>query len=124
MSLICLTMALAKVAGPLGGDTWWMGEAVWWLLAKPESRLVDLTGLLNPNQRREAWTIGVTGVILILVAFAARILFVVLGKLEGFWKVPLWFDVLIGVMILVGVLAAAWGMRQLIRHLKALRRRD
>ena len=75
----------------------------------------DLTGLLNPDQRREAWTIGVTGVILII--------FVVLGKLEGFWKVPLWFDVLIGVMILVGVMAAAWGMRQLIRHLKALRRR-
>ena len=83
----------------------------------------DLTGLLNPDQRREAWAIGVTGVILVLVAFVARILFVVLGRLEGFWKVPLWFDVLIGVMILVGVVAAAWGMRQLIRHLKALRRR-
>ena len=83
----------------------------------------DLTDLLNPDQRREAWTIGVTGVILILVAFVARILFVVLGKLEGFWKVPVWFDVLIGFMILVGVVAAAWGMRQLIRHLKALRRR-
>ena len=55
----------------------------------------DLTGLLNPDQRREAWAIGITGVVLVLVAFVARILFVVLGKLEGFWKVPLWFDILI-----------------------------
>jgi hypothetical protein len=83
----------------------------------------DLTGLLNPDQRREAWTIGITGVILVLAAFVARILFVILGKLEGFWKVPLWFDVMIAVMILVGVVAAAWGLRRLIRHLKAVRRR-
>ena len=83
----------------------------------------DLTGLLNPDQRREAWAIGVTGVSLVLVAFVGRILFVILGKLEGFWKVPLWFDVLIGVMILVGVVAAAWGLRRLIKHLKAVRRR-
>jgi hypothetical protein len=83
----------------------------------------DLAGLLNPDQLREAWTIGVTGAILLLAAGVARILFVVLGNLEGFWRVPLWFDVLIGVMILVGVLAAAWGMRRLIRHRKILRRR-
>lgn len=83
----------------------------------------DLSGLLNPNQRREAWAIGITGVVLVLVAFVARILFVILGKLEGFWKVPLWFDVLIGVMILVGAVAATWGLLRLIRHLKALRRR-
>lgn len=83
----------------------------------------DLTGLLNPDQRREAWAIGITGVVLVLVAFVARILFVILGKLEGFWKVPLWFDVLIGVMILVGAVAAIWGLLRLIRHLKAVRRR-
>jgi hypothetical protein len=83
----------------------------------------DLTGLLNPDQRREAWIIGITGAGLVLAAFVARILFVVLGKLEGFWKVPLWFDVLVGVMILVGVLAATWGLQRLIRHRKAVRRR-
>jgi len=83
----------------------------------------DLTGLLNPDQRREAWTIGIIGVILVLAAFTARILFVVLGRLEGFWKVPLWFDVLVGVMILVGTVASVWGLRRLIRHRKAVRRR-
>jgi len=83
----------------------------------------DLTGLLNPDQRREAWTIGIIGVILVLAAFTARILFVVLGRLEGFWKVPLWFDVLVGVMILVGTVASVWGLRRLVRHRKAVRRR-
>jgi hypothetical protein len=83
----------------------------------------DLTGLLNPDQRREAWAIGITGVSLALVACVARILFVVLGDLEEFWSVPVWFDVLIGVMVIVGFLAAAWGLWRLIRHRKALRRR-
>jgi hypothetical protein len=83
----------------------------------------DLTGLLNPDQRREAWTIGIIGVVLVLAACVARILFVILDKLDGFWKVPLWFDVLIAVMILIGVVAAAWGLRRLIKHVKAVRRR-
>ncbi len=83
----------------------------------------DLSGLLNPDQRREAWAIGITGAGLFLAACVARILFGVLGDLEGFWSVPLWFDVLIGMMILVGILAAAWGLWRLIRNRKALRRR-
>jgi hypothetical protein len=29
----------------LAGETWWIGEAVWWLIAHTESRLVDLTVL-------------------------------------------------------------------------------
>ncbi len=30
----------------LGGESWWTGDSIWWLLARPESRLFDLTGLL------------------------------------------------------------------------------
>jgi hypothetical protein len=29
----------------LAGETWWVGEAVWWLIAHSESRLVDFTAL-------------------------------------------------------------------------------
>jgi hypothetical protein len=36
-----LMMGLSKLAG----ETWWDGTAVWWLIAHPESRIVDLTGL-------------------------------------------------------------------------------
>ena len=83
----------------------------------------DLTGLLNPEQRREAWVIGVTGFALTLAAFVGRILFVVLGKLEGgFWGVPVWFDILVGLMILLGVVAVVWSSRRLVQHRRAMRR--
>ena len=39
--LVFAAMAIAQ----LQGDKWWQGTAVWWLMARPESRLVDLTGL-------------------------------------------------------------------------------
>jgi hypothetical protein len=29
----------------LAGETWWVGDALWWLMAHAESRLVDLTAL-------------------------------------------------------------------------------
>jgi hypothetical protein len=42
LTAIFVAMALAKCRGA----TWWTGEAVWWLAARPDSRLLDLTGLL------------------------------------------------------------------------------
>ncbi len=47
-----LTMALTKLAGP----PWWDGEAVWWLIAHTESRLVDLTFLHRSPFVLDAWT--------------------------------------------------------------------
>lgn len=47
-----LTMGLTK----LGGETWWTGQAVWWLIAHPESRLVDLTFLHRFEYLLNAWT--------------------------------------------------------------------
>jgi hypothetical protein len=35
----------AMVIAQLQGAAWWQGTAVWWLMARPESRLVDLTGM-------------------------------------------------------------------------------
>jgi len=53
LTVVYLMMGLAKIAGPptisgLGVDgewfnPWGSGEAVWWLMARPESRMVDLT---------------------------------------------------------------------------------
>lgn len=34
----------AAALAQLKGDVWWDGTAAWWLAARPESRLVDLTG--------------------------------------------------------------------------------
>jgi hypothetical protein len=41
-----LTLLYAMMAiGKLSSDVWWSGEAMWWLIAKTESRLVDFTWL-------------------------------------------------------------------------------
>lgn len=41
-----LTLLYAMMAiGKLSSDVWWSGEAMWWLIAKTESRLVDFTCL-------------------------------------------------------------------------------
>jgi len=37
-------IAAAAVLAQLKGDVWWNGTAVWWLAARVDSRLVDLTG--------------------------------------------------------------------------------
>jgi hypothetical protein len=41
LAMLVAMMGMSK----LMGGTWWQGMAVWWLVARPESRLVDLTWL-------------------------------------------------------------------------------
>jgi hypothetical protein len=53
---VFVMMALAKISG----DIWWGGDAVWWLIARPESRLIDLSGLLAGHPYLlNAWTHGI-----------------------------------------------------------------
>jgi hypothetical protein len=52
LSLLYAGMALGKLAG----DAWWSGAAVWWLIARPEQRLVDLTWLADHPFVVNAWT--------------------------------------------------------------------
>jgi hypothetical protein len=40
----------------LTGEAWWTGLAMWWLIARPESRLVDLTGLYAAPKVIDFWT--------------------------------------------------------------------
>jgi len=46
LSVIYFMLAMGKIGEPGGSLAWWQGEAVWWLAARPDSRLIDLTGLL------------------------------------------------------------------------------
>jgi hypothetical protein len=41
LSLLYATMGLSKLLS----ESWWSGMGVWWLMARPESRLFDITGL-------------------------------------------------------------------------------
>lgn len=43
-------IAAAGVVAQLKGDAWWDGTAAWWLAARPESRLVDVTGLFTASE--------------------------------------------------------------------------
>lgn len=45
MAIVYFMGAISKIYGPV----WWSGEAVWWMMARPESRYVDLTGLLHAH---------------------------------------------------------------------------
>ncbi|MGD9724222.1 MAG: hypothetical protein AB7O59_23870 [Pirellulales bacterium] len=52
LALLVATMAFSQLAG----DVWWLGTAMWWLMARPESRLVDLTPLARSPMAINAWT--------------------------------------------------------------------
>jgi hypothetical protein len=55
VSLVYVMMGVAKLADPT--DVWWLGEAMWWLAAQPDSRLVDVAWLLADHPYvLNAWT--------------------------------------------------------------------
>jgi hypothetical protein len=43
-------IAAAALLAQVKGDVWWDGTAAWWLSARPESRLVDLTGAFQRSE--------------------------------------------------------------------------
>ena len=43
-------IAVASLLAQLKGDVWWDGTAAWWLAARVDSRLVDLTGLFARSE--------------------------------------------------------------------------
>jgi hypothetical protein len=47
-------MGITMLASP--NQTWWYGEAVWYLIARPESRLVDLTWLADHVNLINFWS--------------------------------------------------------------------
>jgi hypothetical protein len=43
LSAVCVLTGLTMLAG----ETWWLGDTVWWLIAHSESRLIDVTFLVQ-----------------------------------------------------------------------------
>lgn len=52
LTVVLLMMMLSMVQG----DVWWNGSAVWWLMSRPESRMVDLTWLHSAPFVVYIWT--------------------------------------------------------------------
>jgi hypothetical protein len=94
-------IAAAGLLAQLRGDGWWDGSAAWWLAARPESRLVDVTGLLA---RSEYLTNLVTHAVTVFEAVFA------IGLWIAFAQVPLARAGLVA-WPLVGLLAGEplWG---------------
>jgi hypothetical protein len=49
----------------LANDTWWAGEGVWWLIARTESRLVDLTRLAHAPLVVNFWSHAIVAYLLL-----------------------------------------------------------
>jgi hypothetical protein len=45
----------------LAGQVWWSGDAIWWLIARPDSRLIDLTFLYRAEYLLNLWTHATVG---------------------------------------------------------------
>jgi hypothetical protein len=45
-----VAITIGMLLAQLKGDAWWDGTAAWWLAARSESRLVDLTGLYRGSE--------------------------------------------------------------------------
>lgn len=56
VAALYLMMGLTKLGG---SDAWWAGEAMWWLIAHTESRLVNLTFLHRWDFLLNVWTLAV-----------------------------------------------------------------
>jgi hypothetical protein len=53
-ALVYFMMGITMLSGP--AQSWWYGEAVWYLIARPESRLIDLTWLDDHVYLLNSWT--------------------------------------------------------------------
>jgi hypothetical protein len=79
LQLHASAIAGAAVLAQLKGDVWWNGTAAWWLAARIDSRVIDITG---PLARSEYLTNLVTHAITVFEAvFAAGVWFVPLRRL-------------------------------------------
>lgn len=61
LAAVYLAMAVGKLAAASTFNEgiarpWWTGDAIWWLVARPESRLADLTWLHSYPLLYSAWT--------------------------------------------------------------------
>jgi hypothetical protein len=88
LALVYAAMAIAQ----LQGDKWWQGTAVWWLMARPESRLVDLTGVSS---------MGIASEYLINLFTYAIVLY------ELCFAVLIWNPVARPILLLLGIFV--WG---------------
>ncbi|HEV2972887.1 MAG TPA: HTTM domain-containing protein [Pirellulales bacterium] len=104
LSVIYFMMAMAKLRSPV----WLAGRAVWGLIVKPESRLLDLTGLANHMYVINLWTLAI---VLFELCFAFLIWNRMARPLLLGLSLPIW----IGTALLTGM--TSWVLMMLVANL-------
>jgi len=114
----CLLMGLTR----LGGATWWRGDAIWWLAAQSDSRLVDVTFVRDWPLLINAATHAVVLIELLLVVLVwnriARPL--VLAVAAGVWLLLALLTGQVGFFALWLAAHLAFAEPQTVRRLLAL----
>jgi hypothetical protein len=92
ISVVYLMMGLAKLAEPSTSEepgVWWLGDGIWWLIAKPDGPLVDFTALHDNIYVLNAWT---HSIVLFEIAFGILIWNRLARPLLLALAVPMWIS--------------------------------
>jgi hypothetical protein len=106
VAVIYFVMALSKLRTK--DPVWWWGTAVWGLIAKPESRLVDLTGLSDHIYILNVWTLSI-------VIFELAFAFLIWNRLARPLLLGLALPIWIGTALLTGM--TSWVLMMLVANL-------
>lgn len=95
-------IAAAAVLAQLKGDVWWNGTAAWWLAARVESRLVDLTAAFLASEY--LMNLVTHGIVVFEILFAAGLWFAAARRVVAPLGIVAW--------PLVGIVAGEplWGL--------------
>ncbi|MBI1900636.1 MAG: hypothetical protein HYS13_05940 [Planctomycetia bacterium] len=59
VALLYVAIAFSQIAGGISGPVWLNGESAWWIVARPETRLVDFTFIATAPQLIDVLTYGI-----------------------------------------------------------------
>ena len=96
----------AMLIAQLQGAAWWQGTAVWWLMARPESRLVNLTFLAGMGERPLTYLMNIFTYAVLLYEFCFAVLI---------WNPLARPILLVGGNFRLGRVGAGWRGGQLLR---------
>jgi hypothetical protein len=92
LAVVYLMMGISKLAGveEVPELTWWRGDAVWWMIARPDTRLIDLSGLLAGHSYLvNAWT---HAIVLFEICFAILVWNRLARPLLLALAIPMWLS--------------------------------
>ena len=100
VALIYFLMFLATMQR---NEVWWNGTAVWWLMARPDSAMLDMRWMANYPYLINAWT---TAIVLFYIAFPVLVWNRTARPLMIALSAPFW----LGIALISGLGPFCWAM--------------